>query len=77
MGISKTMVRKKSRKDVTQHEIIYMKVQKQVKSKQHTIRDTYIDGRTINKHKGIINKKSRMFALCGIWVEDKWGILGI
>lgn len=41
------------------------------KSKQHTIRDTYIDGRTINKNMGIINKKiqNNVYLMrCGVGV---------
>lgn len=40
-------------------------------SKQHTIRDTYIDGRTTNKYMGIINKKiqNNVYLVWCVWEE--------
>lgn len=69
MGISKTVVRKKSQNTFSMNTT-YTTVQKQVKSKQH-IRDTYIDERTIHKNMGIINKKiQNVYLMWCVWKEE-------
>lgn len=47
------------------------------KAKQH-VRDTDIDGESINKNMGIINKKSRVvYPMWCVRRENKWRVLGI